>query len=197
MINLLPPEYSLRLHSTHQNAVLRRWLSVMLLASVGLIFILAVGWIYIDQQNRNLSHNIDSLKQQLAADDLAGTQSKAKAITANIKVINQVLSREIRFSDLIKQIGSVMPPGTVLSGLTLTSADGALDLSANARDYTSAAQIAANLSDPKNKLFTKVDIVNITCQSGSTNAYPCSAQFKALFNTTIKSQFLNVPAASK
>lgn len=195
MINLLPPQYSTRLHSTHVNALLRRWLVAFLLACLGLVFIMGVGWIYIDQQNRNLNHNINSLNQQLQSEDLAGTQAKAKAITANIKIINQVLSREIRFSDLIVQIGSVMPPGTVLSSLTLTNVSGALDLSANARDYTSAAQIAANLSDPNNKIFNKVDIVSINCQSGTTNPYSCAATFKALFSTTTKNQYLNVPGS--
>lgn len=197
MINLLPAEYHASLRSVHFNSILRRWIAAVLLATGGLMLIMAVGWVYIDQQNRDLSRNISSLNQQLQAQDLAGTQAKAKAITTNIKIINQVLSREIRFSDLIKQIGSVMPPGTVLSGLTLTKVDGALDLATSARDSTSAAQIAVNLSDPKNKIFDKVDIVNINCSAASTNPYPCTATFKALFSNSTKNQFLNVPGASK
>lgn len=197
MINLLPAEYGGALRSAHFNTILRRWVAAALLATGGLILIMAVGWVYIDEQTRDLSRNIDSLNQQLQARDLTSTQAKAKAITTNIKIINQVLSREIRFSDLIKQIGSVMPPGTVLSSLTLAKVDGALDLSANARDSTSAAQIALNLSDPKNKIFDKVDIVNINCSAASGNPYPCTATFKALFSTSTKNQFLNVPGSPK
>lgn len=195
MINLLPSDYGASLRFTHLNSILRRWLVVSFLASGGLVLIMAVGWVYVNQQNKNLTRNVDSINQQLQAQDLAGTQKKAKDITNNIKIINQVLSREIRFSDLISQIGSVMPPGTVLSGLTLSKVDGALDLSATARDYTSATQIAVNLSDPKNKIFDKVDIVNISCSSTSGSAYPCSATFRALFSKTTQSQFLNVPGA--
>lgn len=195
MINLLPEDYHTSLRSAHLNTILRRWIAAALLATLGLILIMAVGWIYIDQQNRNLGHNINTLNQQLEIQDLAGTQAKAKAITTNIKIINQVLSREVRFSGLIKQIGSTMPPGTVLSGLTLTKVDGALDLAANARDSTSAAQIAVNLSDPENQIFNKVDIVNINCSSAPGNPYPCTATFKALFNNTTKNKFLNVPGS--
>lgn len=197
MINLLPADYGASLRSSHLNTIARRWLIAALLACSGLVLILAVGWIYINQQNKNLAHNIDTVNQQLQAQDLAGTQKKAKEITNNIKIINQVLSREIRFSGLITQIGSTMPPGTVLSGLTLSKVDGGLDLSATARDYTSAAQIAVNLSDPKNKIFDKVDIVNITCSSTSGTTYPCSATFRTLFSKSTKSQFLNVPGAAK
>ena len=197
MINLLPSDYGASLRYSHLNIVLRRWLIAALLACGGLVLILAVSWMYITQQSKNLTKNIDSVNQQLQAEDLAGTQKRANDITSNIKIINQVLSREIRFSGLITQIGSVMPPGTVLSGLTLAKVDGGLDLSANARDYTSAAQIAVNLSDPKNMIFDKVDIVNINCYSTSGNAYPCSATFRALFSKSTKSKFLNVPGASQ
>ena len=197
MINLLPSDYGASLRFTHLNSIMRRWLVVSFLASGGLVLIMAFGWAYINQQNKNLAKNIDSINQQLQAQDLAGTQKKAKDITNNIKIINQVLSREIRFSELISHIGSVMPPGTVLSGLTLSKVDGALDLSATARDYTSATQIAVNLGDPKNKIFDKVDIVNINCSSTSGSAYPCSATFRALFSKTTQSQFLNVPGAKQ
>ena len=197
MINLLPPELVARLRFSHQNAALRRWLGIFVLATIGLIFILGFGWIYIDQQNKNLNRNLEVTKLQLQAQDLDGTQKKAKDISGNIKVINQVLSREIRFSDLISQIGSVMPPGAILSSLTLNKVDGGLDLSASAKDYTSATQIAVNLSDPKNEIFDKVDIVNINCPADSNNFYPCSASFRALFSKTTQSKFLNVPGASQ
>ncbi len=195
MINLLPSDYGASLRFAHLNSIMRRWLVVSLLAGAGLVLIMVVGWVYINQQNKNLTRNIDSVNQQLQAEDLAGTQKKAKDITSNIKIINQVLSREIRFSELISHIGTVMPPGTVLSGLTLSKVDGGLDLSATARDYTSATQIAVNLSDPKNQIFDKLDIVNINCSSTSGNAYPCSATFRALFSKATQSQFLNVPGA--
>lgn len=197
MINLLPPEYGAGLRHAHQNATLRRWLVATVVACGGLVIIQVVGWMYINQQNKNLENNVALVNQHLQAQDLDGTQKKAKDITNNIKIINQVLSREILFSELITQIGSVMPPGAVLSGLTLSKVDGALDLSSSARDYTSATQIAVNLGDPKNKIFDKVDIVNINCSAASSNAYPCTATFKALFSKSTQSQFLNVPGSKQ
>ncbi|OGL39334.1 hypothetical protein A3J32_01835 [Candidatus Saccharibacteria bacterium RIFCSPLOWO2_02_FULL_46_7] len=197
MINLLAPELIARLRFSHQSAILRRWLGILILATVGLVFILGFGWIYINQQNKNLNRNLEATKSQLQAQDLAGIQKKAKDISGNIKVINQVLSREIRFSDLISQIGSVMPPGAILSSLTLSKVDEGLDLSASAKDHTSATQIAINLSDPKNEIFEKVDIVNISCPADNVNFYPCSASFRALFSKTTQSKFLNVPESQQ
>lgn len=197
MINLLAPDRSADLRYGHFNSILKRWLVAAVLAASGLILIIAMGWLYIASQSRNLTHSLNSTKQQLQTEDLAGVQKQAAAITSNIKIINQVLSREIRFSDLVQQIGTVMPTGTVLASLTLNKVDGAIDLSATGRDYTSAAQIAVNLSDPKNNIFQKVDIISINCPAGSANAYPCSASFKALFSPATKKQFLNVPGGKQ
>ena len=85
-----------------------------------------------------------------------------------------------------------MPPGAILGSLTLSNkVTGTLDLSASAKDYSSAAQVAVNLSDPKNNIFAKVDIINVNC-SAITNAYPCNATFRALFSQKTPDRFLNV-----
>src|SRR5205823_6128072 len=127
---------------------------------------------------------------------LEQVQKEAKEITGDIRVINQVLSREIRFSDLMQAVGKVLPPGTVLNSLTLNKINGALDLIAGAKDDNSAAQIAVNLNDPNNGLFSKVDIVNINCSTDDV-PYKCTAVFKALFDKNAQSRFLSVPKESK
>lgn len=197
MINLLAPAHLADLRYRHINAILRRWLVTLIFATAGLILIVVTGWLYIGDQNRVLTRNIITTEQQLKNQDLIGVQKQAATLSSNIKIINQVLSREIRFSDLIQKIGTVMPSGTVLASLTLSKIDGAIDLSANTKDYASAAQIAVNLGDPKNNIFQKVDIVNINCTSTGTNVYPCSATLKALFGPATKNQFLNVPSGAK
>jgi Tfp pilus assembly protein PilN len=194
MINLLPPERAADIRYGRQNTVLRVWLIGMAAAIAGLIIILLGGWFYINSQANTLQHGIDLTNQQLKAQDLTKVQADAKEITGDIKVINQVLGSEIKFSDLIQNIGQDMPQGTVLSSLKIGKVVGALDLTANAKDYQSAAQVAANLSDPKNGLFTKVDIISVAC-GGQDNqtAYPCTAILKALFSPEVKTKFLSVP----
>jgi len=192
MINLLPTDYAGGIRYGRRNAYVRRWLIGMGLATAGLVVIFTLGWLYLDNQAKSLSRDVASKKQELVTQNLSRIAKDADAITSDIKLIDQVLSREVRFSDLIQEIGQVMPPGTILSGLTLKNKiDGALDLSANTRDQASAAQIAANLSDPKNELFSSVDIVTINCLSG-TSAYKCTATFRALFSKDAKNRFLNV-----
>ncbi len=195
MINLLPPRLGLNIRYGRHNATLRRWLVAVGLANAGLLIIILFGGLYINRQSANLSRSLSFTQQQLKAQKLSEVQKSSQDITNNVKIINQVLSREIRFSDLIQEVGKVMPAGTILDGLTLNKVNGALDMSASTKDYVSATQIAVNLSDPKNNLFAKVDIININCAT-SAQAYPCSGSFKALFNKTTQSRFLNVPKGS-
>jgi Tfp pilus assembly protein PilN len=196
MINLLPPETAAAIRYGRQNTVLRVWLIGMAAAIIGLIIITLGGWFYIHRQAGTLQRGINVTNQQLQAQNLAKVQADAKTITGDIKVITQVLGSEIKFSDLIQAIGQDMPQGTVLSSLKIGKVVGALDLTANAKDYQSAAQVAANLSDPKNGLFTKVDIISVTCGAQDSQAqtgYPCTAILKALFSSDVRTKFLSVP----
>jgi Tfp pilus assembly protein PilN len=170
VINLLPTDYAMSIRFGRQNTVLRSWLIGAVAAIAGLIIIFAGGWIYINQQAKTLQKNIDTTNQQLKAQNLAQVQKDAKEITGDIKVISQVLGTEIRFSDLIQAIGNDMPPGAVLSALSLSKVSGAVDLTTGVTNYSSAAQIAVNLSQSKNDLFSKVDIISVNCTNSTTCA---------------------------
>lgn len=196
MINLLPPDRVLVVRFGRQNSRLRQWIVGALCAIGGLIIIMAGGWVYLHQQASDLQTSLDKTNSQLQAQNLAKVQHDAKEITGDIKVINQVLGNEVHFSDLIQDIGKVMPPGTVLSSLSLSKINGSLDLSASAKDSNAAAQIAVNLNDPSNGLFSKVDIVSINC-GNDTSAYHCDAVFKALFSTAAQKKYQSVPEVSK
>lgn len=192
MINLLPNDYKLRLRYGRLNISLAQWLGASAVIIAGLGLILGVGWLYMDQQIKNLNRSIATTQEQLKTQKLEEVREQADEISQNIKVISQVLSREIRFSSLIQEIGKVMPPGAVLSSLTLSDkVTGAVDLNAQTRDSTAAAQIAINLSDPKNNIFAKVDIVNVNCSLEAKN-YPCTATLRALFDKKTSERFINV-----
>jgi Tfp pilus assembly protein PilN len=196
MINLLPQEYSSSLRSDRLTVILYKWIVGTVLAIAGLVLIIGAGWLYLNEQTGDINHSIVLQKQQLQSQNLSQVQKNADELSGNIKIINQVLHQEIRFSDLIQAIGQVMPSGTVLSNLTLSKIGGAIDLSVDTKSASSAAQFAANLSDPKNNIFSKVDVVSVSCL-GNNEAYPCSATYRALFNSSTSTRFLNVPKDNK
>jgi Tfp pilus assembly protein PilN len=197
MINLLPPQNVTAIRYGRQNSTLRIWLIGGFISIIGLVIILAGGWLYLDHQSKGFQTTINNSNNQLKLQNIDKVRAESKEITGDISVIDKILSQEVHFSDLIQSIGSYMPPGTVLGTLSLSDkVTGTLDLSASAKDYASAAQIAVNLSDPKDNLFSKVDIVNVGCSSNPDQVYKCSATFRALFSKSAQDKFLGLPAGT-
>jgi len=192
MINLLPPEHAMRIKFGRGNTSLRHWILGGIISVFGLLIIFAGGWVYLNSQTQDLQKQLDSTNQQLQQQNLSKVQKDAGEITGDIKVINQVLGSEIRFSDLIQDIGTLMPKGTVVGSLTLGKINSALDLTVHAKDYPSAAQVAVNLTDPSNGIFSRVDIVSINC-STTNEVYKCDGTFKALFSASAQKKYQSVP----
>lgn len=187
MINLLPPETRENIMYARRNTRLRKWAVSMVLALFGVIAVVVFGLFYIDQNTRSISRQVDLSHQQLKIQNLEQTQKRVEDISNSLKLSIQVLSKQILFSDLLQQIGAVMPTGASLSSLSISKVSGGIDLQVIAKDYQSATQVQVNLQDPNNKIFQKVDIVNISCNSIVTatgeQQYPCTGSYRALFNT--------------
>ena len=187
MINLLPPQIKENMQYARRNTRLRLW-------AVGLFFcILAIGatvgagYLYLQQTTRSYAAQVQKGNDLLKAQKLEETQAEVQDLTDSLKLVVQVLSREILFSKLITQIGSALPNGSVLSELSINKVQGGLDLRATATDYQTATQVQVNLQDPKNKIFEKADIISIQCSAqvagpeAAKTQYPCTIQLRALF----------------
>jgi hypothetical protein len=102
-----------------------------------------------------------------------------------------VLSGEVLFSKLLKQLGTLTPPNTSLSALTITQGTTGIDITANTADYNTATQLQVNLADPNNKIFSKADIVGINCSSNDAGRYPCTVNIRALLADNNPFLFIN------
>lgn len=181
MINLLPTEYRDSIFYARKNTVLIKWLFVLIISSLGVALIVISGLLYTGHlanvQAKENATKLASLKSQ----NIDGVNKELSLVSDNIKLTLQVLSKEILFSKLIKQIGSVMPAGAALDGLNIESIEGGLTLKASTLDVQSATQLQLNLEDKNNGIFEKADIDNISCKSATDSQYPCSVTIKATF----------------
>jgi len=185
MINLLPPAEKEALSFARYNTQLRRWIAGACMGLVGVLVVVLGGQMYLQQSTDTYQHAITSSKDRLAAQKQTDTLSRVKGIQDSLKLVVDVLSREVLFSKLLQQVGLVMPRGTVLENLSLSTIDAeqtAFDLTAKAADYQSASQIQVNLEDPRNKLFDKADLINISCKPPGDEPvqYPCQATLRVL-----------------
>jgi Tfp pilus assembly protein PilN len=181
MINLLPPNIRQDTLYARRNVVLLRWVIACGIALIGIGLIVGAGFVYLDQTSKSHAKRAEAARASLQAQKVEETGKKIEEISNNTKLATQVLSKEILFSKLLRQLGAALPANTTLTGLQIDKVQGGLALTASAKDVVSATQIQLNLEDPNNKIFEKADIESITCASSSDNPYPCVVQIRALF----------------
>lgn len=197
MINLLPTEVKDEITFARRNNSLRNWVIACLIALAGVVLIVAAGHLFIYQSTRTWQNQVNSTRAQLGEQKLEDTQKKVTDISDSIKLALQVLSREILFSKLISQIGNTIPDGSSLQGLTINTAQSGVDITAVATDYQTATQVHINLSDPKNQIFEKADILNVTCTQAPNEKYPCNISIRALFADKNEFQYVNQGAKNE
>ncbi len=203
MINLMPPDTKSAIRYARLNSRLVKWTMSCCLIIILMLGTVFVGGWYIDNTKNSLSSSITQTKTTIAEQKLDQTRQEAESLSQGVKLIVQVLSKEVQFSKLLQQIGKLMPAGATLGDIQLSNkVTGAIDLTANAIDYQSATQVQVNLQDPKNNLFDKVDATSVTCsdtQSGGSNdvdsRYKCQILIKALFKKDAAVTFIGSKAS--
>jgi hypothetical protein len=195
MINLLPPDTKQAYRYAERNVHLLNWVVAASLSLVGLGIIGTYGWLTMRQSIMSSQKEVGTTQQELQAAKLTETNQKVTDISNSIKLAEKVLGQEILFSKLLKQMATALPNGANLTGLNIAqiSSGSALDVTADATNYTVATQVQINLADPTNQIFAKADIQNITCDSASAANpnYPCKVTLRAQFAAKNPFLFIN------
>ncbi len=195
MINLLPPDVKDGYRFARRNVVLRKWVMLFAAALVGLGIITTYALFTLQQSTNNYDRQIAVTQALFKKEDFNGTQQQVQDISNSFKLVVKVLSKEVLFSQLIKQIGASMPDNAVLTGLNINQTQGGIDITAEATDYKTATQVQVNLSDPANKIFSRADIENIKCEGINDPPYHCQITMRALFTNNNPFLFINSKAA--
>lgn len=199
MINLLPPETKAAYRYALGNVLLVRWVAAGVVGFIGLGLIGTYGWLQLHQSITHYQNQVSSLQVTLQKDKLTQTEAQVKDITGSFRLVVQVLSKEVLFSKLLKQMATVLPNGAYMTDLNISKIQGALDITAAATDYNTATQVQVNLADPSNKIFAKADIISIVCDSKNATdpSHPCTVTLRALFATNNPFLFINQKGTAK
>ena len=185
MVNLMPPAHKEATLYARRNTALLRWVTGAGIAVLLLVLVAGAGLFYLKQDSKSYQKSIEDTKAALAAQNEAETLKRVQEISENLTLVVDVLSDEILFSKLLQSIGEVMPSGTILQDLSLTSdLKGGIDLRIGSVTYESGTQAHVNLRDPDNGIFEKADLISLSCTANQAAdpRYPCQAQIRALFN---------------
>ncbi len=197
MINLLPIDLKKDYKFARKNKIIRKYIFISLIGSVGLIVIATLGLIFYKNSWNNNQSQISSIQNKLNSENISATNNQINNFSNTFRLVTTVLSQEVLFSKMITAIGAAMPAGTALTGLSINNTSTGINLTANATSYNTSTQIQVNLSDPTRNLFKNVDIISInnTGSGNGTNGMPFTVSLRALFNNT--NQFLLVNQGAK
>jgi hypothetical protein len=135
MINLLPDDIkTARRYATLNRKISQYFVLVFVVISL-LIGAYGFGYVTLTNERKKVEDIIAVKSTELT--DLDSLSKEAQSISDTISTAATLLGREIRFSELIQKIGSVMPEGARLNGLSLTG------------DKTSPLEIQAVLKNPE------------------------------------------------
>lgn len=197
MINLLPPDIKQGYKYARLNRRLSHWIIAFVVAIAGLAIITVGGMLYMQNSINTYKSRVADAQSELKSQNLTGTEAQVTSISNNLKLMVKVLSKEILFSKLLTQLGTITPSNVELTGLTISQAQSAIVITAQAADYNAATQLQANLSSPSNQIFSKADLVSVTCASGAqqqqlaNSNYPCVVNIQAIFMNNNPYLFIN------
>ncbi|HJQ09367.1 MAG TPA: hypothetical protein VJ836_07875 [Candidatus Saccharimonadales bacterium] len=197
MINLLPPELKREYHYARRNTLVLRWIILFGFGLAGLVIISIAGMIYLQQAAGAYVAQAVITEKSLQQQKQDEVEKQAQDISSSLKLAVQVLSQEVLFSKLLRQLAIITPNNASLSTLVITSQlQGGVDITAKTADYNAATQLQVNLTDPSNRIFAKADIISINCvatPSGQSSQprYPCTVTIRALFAQDNPFLFIN------
>jgi len=174
-----------------RNTLMLRACLGVLVVMAAVIVITGLGRFYMASTTSRYEKNIAALRQNLQDQNIDQTKKDIQELSSSVNLVLKVLSKEILFSKLLRQAGTVMPSGSSLSSIEISDDQEGIDISAGVQNYQVGTQVQLNLADPNNKLFEKVDLVSVQCNTEGANQYPCSARLRALFADNSPYLFVN------
>ena len=169
MINLLPPKRVLNIKTARNNTVLKRYIELTIIGMLIIIAGAVLAYALFTTEKENVQKTVDLNQQKISK--LEPVQKQAEELSATVNTISGLLSRNIKFSEMLTNIGGVMPDGSVLTGLQFSIQDikSPLVVSAQVDNEQKAAVLRNNLAG--SELFEKADIQSITKnEEGDTTA---------------------------
>ena len=184
MINLLPDETKQDIRAARANVVLLRYNLLTLAAAGGLVVICAL-WYVVLNANQSDAITQNQTNSQKAA-DYSETRAKAEAYRKNLATAKIILDNSVNYTSVISSIAALLPSGTVLNSLSVSSTDfnTQLTFTVQAKSYAQAMKLKESFE--QSKVFSNVFFQSIGSSETSDSGYPVSVSISAKLNKVVQ-----------
>jgi Tfp pilus assembly protein PilN len=174
MINLMPDEAKKELRAARVNVLLVRYMGVIFLAFLFLVFILFGSYVLLNQTRDSSQKLIDA--NDTKAEVYQSTKSQVEALSSQLSEAKGILDQEILYSNVLVNFASQMPAGTIIDKLSL-STDSFNGTPLTLKVYAKTTNDAVTLRDrfQSSSFFKDVSFQAISESSAGIEGYPISA----------------------
>lgn len=192
MINLLPYDYKQELMYARKNYVLLKWLMAL---SIAVIFVLAIsfGGAFVINNERAKAEALAKAESDAINNSADKTEfDNYKKFKSDYDTVVKLLSKQLRYTKMIQDIGQLLPSGTRIDGIKLTPGTTSLTLSihGDSQDSLKNAFVKITSTTSQKQLFPKADIESITC-SETASSKDCTASIKVLLSADSQYYYIN------
>ncbi len=197
MINLLPPTIKHDRMYGRRNIKLLSYSIAILVIGIASVGVLLANMSIVSGDKNRLAEEMNT--RQVEMDKLKSQQKDIDKIASQLKVIDKLYSGEVKFSEVVPKIGSLLPSGMILNGLSLTGGKTSpLQLDVDMDSQQLAATFQQNLVG--SDMFEAADISSILtkgCTSkNGTKVYSYGATLSASFKGSKAAKKTNGAAAT-
>jgi Tfp pilus assembly protein PilN len=160
MINLLPPQVKKESGYAIKNALLLRYIYLLVFLILIVAACFAGSEVYLARQKHSFEHQIASKNQELAS--YKDLEAQAKAANGRLKAFKTLIGSQAKFSNFLADLAAHTPKGVFINSISLTGDDKlAVKLAATANSYGSAVSLRdALVTSPRIKEAAIDDISN-------------------------------------
>jgi Tfp pilus assembly protein PilN len=174
MINLMPDEIKKELRAARVNVLLVRYMGVIFLAFLFLVFILFGSYVLLNQTRDSSQKLIDA--NDTKAEVYQSTKTQVEALSNQLTEAKGILDQEVLYSNVLVNFAQQMPGGTIIDKLSLTP-DSFNGTPLTLKVYAKTTNDAVALRDrfQSSSFFKDVSFQTISDGSAGIDGYPITA----------------------
>lgn len=181
MINLLATDRKDEIKAARVNVILLRYKGIIMLA-----FMFIAGALFVSYSV--LTSTMTSAENIISANDIKAdvydqTRQQVESLSGKLNETKSILNQEVRYSQVLVKLGQLMPKGTILGDVTLTTASfngQPVDIKAYAKSTNEAGLLqAAFQSSP---LFSQPVTIKGTETNQEVDGYPVTISMSVVLN---------------
>lgn len=177
MINLISHDIREERSYARRNRTLIGYILALFTAALMVTAVMLISIRFVGSDEQKLRSSIDENQTTITA--LESEIKDLSAVAGRLKTVDALYESSIEFSELIPEIGSLLPQGTVLNSLSLTGGKtDPLSLDVDIENAELAAVLQRNLVG--SELFEAADINSISAKD-SAGTYKFSASVSVSF----------------